>query len=101
MTDNAEQEEPKKQVLMKALTWVRESHGLFDYESSSIRKRDIRMLEGGKIFRIGENVDNYPLSQEQSELEEGSTPLFSIVKDDEEFKIRATGDPNDRLWRVI
>jgi len=35
---------------MKSLTWTRESHGLFDYESKSIKKRDIKAQYSGVLI---------------------------------------------------
>ena len=35
---------------MKTLTWTRESHGLFDYESKSIKKKDLKATATGTLL---------------------------------------------------
>jgi hypothetical protein len=41
---------------MRCVTWTRDSHGLFDYESKNIAKKNIKTQTGGKIIRIGDEV---------------------------------------------
>ena len=43
-------------VLMKAATWTRESHGLFDYESQHISKRNLKASSSVKIVRIKNDI---------------------------------------------
>lgn len=44
------------EVYMRCVTWTRDSHGLFDYESKNIAKKNIKTQTGGKIIRIGDEV---------------------------------------------
>ena len=42
----------KYEVYMRCVTWSRDSHGLFDYESKNIAKKNIKTQTGGKILRV-------------------------------------------------
>lgn len=42
---------------MRCVTWGRDSHGLFDYESRQIAKRNIKSYTGGKIIRLNNDVE--------------------------------------------
>ena len=42
---------------MRCVTWSRDSHGLFDYESRYIAKKNIRTTEGGRIIRLLNDVE--------------------------------------------
>ncbi len=65
-------------VILKALTWQRESHGLFDYESSSIRKKDLRIEKPCIIVRQNDNVEMLDIDVQVNENDEASKPLFNI-----------------------
>ena len=41
---------------MKTTTWTRESHGLFDYESTYISKKQLKALSSAKILRIKNDI---------------------------------------------
>jgi len=47
----------KFEVLLRCVTWSRDSHGLFDYESRYIAKKNIRTTEGGRIIRLLNDVE--------------------------------------------
>ena len=42
---------------MRCVTWSRDSHGLFDYESRYICKKNIKTLKGGKVVRLNNDVE--------------------------------------------
>ena len=42
---------------MRCVTWSRDSHGLFDYESRYICKKNIKTSSGGKIIRLNNDVE--------------------------------------------
>jgi hypothetical protein len=65
---------------MKALTWTRESHGLFDYESSSIKKKDLKFDASTQIVRIGDIVESVA-HQEEMDQDESITSLFNLVEE--------------------
>lgn len=49
---------------VRAFTWNRDSHGLFDYESQSVTKKTFRVKTDGRLFRVGNEVkltdNHYP-----------------------------------------
>jgi hypothetical protein len=64
---------------MKCMTWSRDTHGLFDYESNFITKRTISSLTGGKIIRIDNDVEFINQSQKASEFGVNARPLIQIT----------------------
>jgi hypothetical protein len=105
-------------VLMKAQTWDRESHGLYDYESRRVQKLEKKVENEGYMVRGKDNVsfvetDVPEISKFNSQLtlEEGLqnhnpedlTALFNLVRKDGKFFVCPINDnePNDRLWLVI
>ena len=43
-------------ILMKGITWSRDSHGLFDYESKHLTKKTMRTTETVCIVRRGNEL---------------------------------------------
>lgn len=88
-------------VLMKAQTWDRESHGLYDYESRRVQKLEKKSEAEGYMVRDKEEVTFRDSLSELSQ--EDSTVLFNLVRNNEKFYVRPINDnqPNDRLWLVI
>ena len=88
-------------VLMKAQTWDRESHGLYDYESRRVQKLEKKVETEGYMIRDRENV-SFKDSLD-SFNEEEDTNLFKLVRKNEKFYVRPNNDnpANDRLWLVI
>lgn len=88
-------------VLMKAQTWDRESHGLYDYESRRVAKIETKVETEGVLVRGKDNVQFF--GDSMREIEEDSTDLFSLKKVDNKFYVSPENDnqPNDRLWLVI
>lgn len=74
-------------VFFRGVTWLRDSHGLFDYESRNITKKNIRTGVSGNIVRIDDEVeflteDHPQAALSQNEGEEGVTPILKILKQD-------------------
>lgn len=44
-------------VFLRAVTWNRDSHGLFDYESKSISKKSCKTQFASKIVRVDNDVE--------------------------------------------
>lgn len=88
-------------VLMKAQTWDRESHGLYDYESKRVQKLEQKVETEGIMVRGKDNVTFRP-NEENYDMDEDTT-LFKLVKNDDKFYVRPINDnqANDRLWLVI
>lgn len=53
---------------MRCVTWTRDSNGLFDYESKNISKKNIKTQTGGRVVRIGEEVQLVSKSQKMEQL---------------------------------
>lgn len=88
-------------VLMKAQTWDRESHGLYDYESRRVQKVENKVETEGAMIRGKEQVSfqcEYP-----EDRDEEDTMLFKLKKESGKFFVSPINDnqPNDRLWLVI
>jgi len=56
------------EVYMRCVTWTRDSNGLFDYESKNISKKNIKTQTGGRVIRIGEEVQLVSKSQKFESL---------------------------------
>lgn len=67
---------------MKAVTWQKDSHGLFDYETKSLSVKRHRIESSCKIGRDGTNlifiVDNDIIIQDIKNKEENQQSLTSI-----------------------
>lgn len=44
-------------VFLRGVTWMRDSHGLFDYESRSITKRSMKTHTPGRLIRLNNDID--------------------------------------------
>ena len=47
-------------IFFRGVTWLRDSHGLFDYESRNISKKNIRTGVSGKIVRVDDEIEFIP-----------------------------------------
>lgn len=87
-------------VLMKAQTWDRESHGLYDYESRRVQKLEKKVENEGYMVRDKENVTFEKTFDKDNE---DTTSLFQLIKKTDKFYVKPINDnqPNDRLWLVL
>lgn len=60
-----------RMVKLWASTWLRDSHGLFDYETQLVETDKFEVTSSGTLFRIDDNVEF------QSESEAHLRPLDS------------------------
>ena len=44
-------------VFFRGVTWMRDSHGLFDYESRNISKKNLKTKYVGKIIRQSNTIE--------------------------------------------
>ena len=65
-------------VYMRCVTWGRDSHGLFDYESRQIAKRNIKSYTGGKIIRLNNDVEFISRHSSASEYGPNAKPLIIV-----------------------
>ena len=68
-------------VLMKGITWGRDSHGLFDYESRHLTKRTMKTLNPAQITRLGNELEILNLEPKQTPTQSGAKPLLNIIND--------------------
>jgi hypothetical protein len=63
---------------MRCVTWGRDSHGLFDYESRQIAKRNIKSYTGGKIIRHNNDVEFISRQSSAAEFAPDAKPLIIV-----------------------
>ena len=77
---------------MRCVTWSRDSHGLFDYESRYIAKRNIKTYTGGKIIRVNNDVEFISRHSSASEFGPDAKPLIVVSeKNGKPFSILIRG----------
>jgi len=52
-------------ILMKGITWSRDSHGLFDYESRHLTKRTLKAEKQMILVRAGNELQLLPYNPEE------------------------------------
>ena len=62
---------------------MRDSHGLFDYESRSINKKSLKTHTPGKIVRFKQDIDLEPIVKKKEGEVEKPKPVEPIDKDQE------------------
>lgn len=67
-------------VFFRSVTWMRDSHGLFDYESHNIQKKNYKTKFAGQIIRQINQVDFIPPAQKIADM---------VGYNPEEFKVMA------------
>jgi hypothetical protein len=92
----------KDVLLMRVVTWLRDSHALFDYESRQIQKKNMKVEHSCKFIRQKDEVRTVPLDYQPEEDQE-HTPLFSLVKEanGEYFIDAANKTDSEKLWLVV
>lgn len=103
---------------MRCVTWARDSHGLFDYESKYITKTNLKTSGGGKLIRIANEIDLVSKNQPVSEFGEQAKPLFllherngrfliendtkRVIKERDETKaVQDDQDYNNKMFLVV
>ena len=65
---------------MRCVTWSRDSHGLFDYESRYISKKNIKTGQSGRIVRLNNDVEFIGMDMRPEDLDSSAKPLISITQ---------------------
>ena len=94
-------------VTIRTATWVKDSHGLFDYESHHVIRKIFKSANCGYIVRTGNDVKlTQDLSQLQGLLD--TVPLLQLSKAiDGAYTINTASqttvyeNPNDKLWLSV
>lgn len=89
---------PLHRVNIKVVTWSRDSHGLYDYESRSVHKRLIQAPGPLCIIRSGTDVQSISTLSEMNSMP-GFNMLCSLDQEKSDFFIK----PHDSepLWQVV
>ena len=64
---------------MRCVTWSRDSHGLFDYESRYINKKNIKTRVPGSIVRLENDVEFVPKEVPVNMISSQAKPLLSMT----------------------
>jgi hypothetical protein len=76
-------------VFFRGVTWQRDSHGLFDYESRNISKKNLKTQYTGKIIRQLNSIEFIAPTQRIEDLpgykKEECTTLAQIKQDSSKF----------------
>lgn len=93
----------KVTVLIRAMTWNRESYGLFDYECKKLNKDDLQIESEGVVIRNNTKVIFKKDMREVVLDDPQDTVLFKLIQNDHSYQIKPinTNQPSDRLWLVI
>jgi hypothetical protein len=68
----------KYEVYMRCVTWSRDSHGLFDYESKNIAKKNIKTQTGGKILRVNDDVEFVSIRTRPEDYGPAAKPMIIV-----------------------
>lgn len=80
-----------------AATWRRESHGLFDYETTHVARNSLRTNVSGVIVRAGDDCHFVPEASVQP-LQESAATLAHVEAEGEEFVVLPEAEPH---WLIV
>lgn len=82
---------------LTTLTWPKDTHGLFDYEASSLIKNTFKIKGPESVYR--HKSDCYLISQE---IKPNSNPIIKIDQKQGEFTASLLSeDPDASMWLVV
>ena len=85
-------------MFIKSATWSRDSHGLYDYESRSVQKKQIQAVNSVCVVRIGTDVQQVSDFTDFSRMG-GYSPLCIIEQDKSDFFLKPYD--SEPLWLVV
>ena len=94
---------------MRGVTWLRESHGLFDYESRSIAKKSFKTETESRVMRVDKEIQLHPIFKNDKDIGLEAQSLCDLKKDSKGFYLKnmpldASEDSEDsinRMWLVV
>lgn len=98
---------------MRCVTWSRDSHGLFDYESRYISKKNIKTTREGRIIRLNNDVEFVqmdllpehvdPTAKPLIKIEQGENGRFRILNDTrgDASNVDSNENPNNMMFVVV
>jgi hypothetical protein len=87
-------------VLMKGITWSRDSHGLFDYESRHLTKKTMKTPGPVQIIRNANELELHPLPLATPLALNPNVdckPLLNIVNDQDQFFLECCVQPQSKV----
>lgn len=60
-------------MFFRGVTWLRDSHGLFDYESRNISRKNMKTQSQGQFMRVNDDVEFVSLNKKEEDMP-GFTP---------------------------
>jgi len=81
----------KPQVFIKTLTWSRDSHGLFDYESKSLTKKNLKANHTGRVMRQGNDVR--VAKENEKHMNKDEKELFKLLIKDGNVLVDNINEP--------
>lgn len=64
---------------MRCVTWTKDSHGLFDYESRYINKKNIKTQVAGRMIRLNNDIEFVSSDIPLEMVAPNAKPLLSII----------------------
>lgn len=55
-------------MFFRGVTWLRDSHGLFDYESRNITKKNMKTQCQGKLIRVNNDIEYAALTKKEEDF---------------------------------
>lgn len=55
-------------MFFRGVTWLRDSHGLFDYESRNINKKNLKTQSCGKLLRLNNDIEYVALNKKEDDF---------------------------------
>lgn len=55
-------------MFFRGVTWLRDSHGLFDYESRNINKKNLKTQSTGKLLRVNNDIEYVALNKREDDF---------------------------------
>ena len=84
-------------ITIRTLTWSRESHGLFDYESHSIHKNTLKASGASKIIR---NCNEVQLIPQNAETDSPDSLILAFLDEAPDSYYLRPHEP-ENLWLVV
>ena len=73
---------------MKGITWARDSHGLFDYESRHLTKKTMKTHEASTICRRSNDIELLPYRMEHPSTNQEVKPLLNIINENGKYSTK-------------
>eukprot|EP00347_Sterkiella_histriomuscorum_P023422 403334699 len=110
-------QQPQPELIIKTITWQRDSHGLFDYECKDNERKQLKAIGSFSLMRNEVNID-VKYDEEDNQLEESKeeeipqTQIAKIVEKNggywmfhsstvEEEEEDLDKNPELKLWRIV